>query len=838
MQTTPRIHMIGNAHIDPAWLWKWQDGFAEIKATFRSALDRIEEFPDFVFTCAGSAYYRWVEENAPEMFAEIRRRVSEGRWVLVGGWWLQPDCNLPSGESFARHSLYGQGYLFEKFGCTARIGYNVDSFGHNGMIPQLMVLSGMDSYVFMRPFQSEKALPSNLFWWEGIDGSRVLTFRIPPVYSTEWNVSIVDKMESIKDLALVEGVDQMCFYGVGNHGGGPTVRNVEEIAKWSAQSDGASFFCSSPDRYFMSVSARSAEIPVVRGELQHHAVGCYSAHSETKAFNRRAEHRLLACERFAALAFGTCALTYPAGRIREAWESVLFNQFHDILGGCSIREVCEDARDAYGHALHVSAQVLNSSLQKISWSVDTLKAGVSGIGKDKHWRFWEQGDLGTPIVVFNPHPWEATVPVEFPHRLAGLEDDLGNPLAIQHVRASRTNVDEKYDTLAMVRLPALGYRLHWAFLDRKHELPKDSSPGLVVSEDLLENEYVRVRIDRVTGSVLGLLDKKRGVEMLDASGSATLLIDEEHADTWAHEEYEFRKEAGRFGNAHVQVLETGPLRARIRTTSCHGASTLQQDFILHHDRPELQVKAKLDLREHHKMVKLSFKVGVLEPIATYEVPYGHLVRPGDGREEVGQQWVDVSGVSTSDALPLGLGLLNDGKYSFDVKDNDLRMTVARSAMFAEHRGQRDAWNEFMDQGIQYFSYALVPHSGDWRNARMVQKALELNLSPEIVVETYHAGFMPSSLQGMAVSAPSVVATVFKRSEDGEGYVVRAYETNGRAVSSDFAVPFLGRSWTTSFRPLEIKTFLIPDDPAVDVEEIPIIERPPAPLVPEASGNGS
>jgi alpha-mannosidase len=228
----------------------------------------------------------------------------------------------------------------------------------------------------------------------------------------------------------------------------------------------------------------------------------------------------------------------------------------------------------------------------------------------------------------------------------------------------------------------------------------------------------------------------------------------------------------------------------------------------------------------------------MDPVATYEVPYGHLVRPVDGREEPAQQWVDVSGISMSDGLPLGLGLLNDGKYSFDVKENDLRMTVARSAMFAEHRGQRDEWNEFMDQGIQYFSYALVPHSGDWRNARMVQKALELNLSPEIVVETYHAGFLPPSLQGMVVSSPDVVATVFKRSEDGVGYVVRVYETTGRAVTSEFAVPILGRSWTASFRPLEIKTFLIPDDTAEDVEEIPIIERPPTPLVPEASGNGS
>jgi len=222
--------LIGNAHLDPVWLWQWQEGYAEIKATFRSALDRMRDFPEFVFTCACAAYYKWIEENEPAMFAEIQARVAEGRWVIVGGWWIQPDCNLPSGESFARHSLYGQRYFAAKFGRIAKVGYNVDSFGHHGMMPQLLKKSGMDYYVFMRPQQHEKELAANLFWWESADGSRVMTFRLPDAYTVRDTAQLTSHFRRHEEMAEAEGVPYMSFYGVGNHGGGPTIANSFPIS--------------------------------------------------------------------------------------------------------------------------------------------------------------------------------------------------------------------------------------------------------------------------------------------------------------------------------------------------------------------------------------------------------------------------------------------------------------------------------------------------------------------------------------------------------------------------------------------------------------------------------
>ena len=177
------LYMVGNAHIDPVWLWRWQDGFSEIRATFRSALDRMNEYPGFIFTSAAAAYYAWIEQNDPGMFEEIRTRVREGRWAIAGGWWVQPDCNIPSGESFARHNLNGQRFFKEKFGITARTGYNVDSFGHSGSLPKILRMGGMERYVFMRPDSNEMAaIPAPLFMWESPDGERVTAFRLPYHY--------------------------------------------------------------------------------------------------------------------------------------------------------------------------------------------------------------------------------------------------------------------------------------------------------------------------------------------------------------------------------------------------------------------------------------------------------------------------------------------------------------------------------------------------------------------------------------------------------------------------------------------------------------------------------
>ena len=880
MDKKVKVHLIGNAHIDPVWLWRWQEGYAEIKATFRSALDRIKEFPNFVFTCACAAYYKWVEENAPEMFEEIKQRVAEGRWVIVGGWWLQPDCNIPSGESFVRHGLYSQRYFHEKFGLMAKTGYNVDSFGHNGMLPQILKKSGMDYYVFMRPEDYEKDLPSNLFWWESPDGSRVLTYKIPfsygNWYSRESDDPVRQKTLEIKKLAEKHGYDMMSFYGVGNHGGGPTIANIHTLLKMQAEEQAEKveevYIFSAPDRYFEEINKEYEQngqllnLPVVRDDLQHHASGCYSTHSKIKKLNRKAEHRLITAEKFAAIAYELFNHSCPGlsnfqSKIGNAWEKVLFNQFHDIMGGCSIKEAYEDAEEFYGQALTIGAEVLNAAVQMISWNINTMGDATFSLSKDKDWMLWEMENRGVPLVVFNPLTWEVNVPVQVNKSISGITDEEGNPLEIQRVRASQTNGKDKWDTLFIGRIPAMGYRVYWLYLDQSFnvqgvgyrdnqlvqdnqldqdlQLDQNNQPNqdiqlnqlirhtvIVKDNHILENAYLLVEFEQHTGYIKRIYDKINQVEVLSGYGAVPIVIDEFDSDTWAHGIFEFRNEIAKFSDARLQVIEKGPIRAGIRVINRYNASELQQDFILYGDRKELEVRVKMDWREKHKMLKLSFPVNVEDPKAVYEIPYGFIERPVNGEEEPGQQWLDVFGKIRTGKVNIeaentkretdlskgcaeecdceqslgntmntyGLAILNDCKYSFDVKENDLRMTVVRSPIFADHYGQeeRDELCEYMDLGIQEFKYMLVPHSGDWRSAGIVKRAYELNVPIVMIKETYHKGNMPLKFEGIRVSAENVIASVFKRSEDGNGYVIRCYETTGRQTETEIEIPFLNR----------------------------------------------
>ena len=288
-----KIHLIGNAHLDPIWLWRWQEGCGEVLQTFRSAVDRLNEYDELVFTCSSASYYRWVEEIDPELFDEIRKLVKRGRWVPVNGWWVQPDCNMPSGESFARQALYSQLYYYEKFGDICKIGYNVDSFGHSGMLPQLLTKGGMRCYVMMRPGMHENPeIPENLFWWDSPDGSRVLTYRIPESYGVSGQEDIDRTLPDYMQRAENTGHGMMMLFGVGNHGGGPTKGDIEYLMQLKDEGYAELEF-SSPEEYFAQQCADKLDLPVWKDDLQHHASGCYSANSMMKQLNRKAEYWLL-----------------------------------------------------------------------------------------------------------------------------------------------------------------------------------------------------------------------------------------------------------------------------------------------------------------------------------------------------------------------------------------------------------------------------------------------------------------------------------------------------------------------------------------------------------------
>ena len=817
------LHMIGNAHIDPVWLWRWQEGFHEVIASFRSALDRLKEHDDFLFVSSSAVFYEWVERSDPAMFEEIKARVKEGRWEIVGGWWLQPDCNLPSGESFVRQTLYGQHYFREKFGVTATVGYNVDSFGHHAMLPQLLRKSGLGSYVFLRPGPHEKGLPGRLFWWEADDGSRVLAFRIPFEYCT-WGEDLAQHVRRCAG-ELREPVDElMCFYGVGNHGGGPTKENIESIRRLNDDPDFPKLVFSTPGRYFAEVGKKSWALPVVHDDLLHHASGCYAAHSNVKRWNRRAENLLLSAEKWSAVAAVVAGQPYPE-ELAHAWKGVLFNQFHDILAGTSIERAYDDARDLYGEAMAIGARSLNYATQALAWRVNIPEeAGV------------------TPVVVFNPHAWEVSAPVELELWRADedtvLLDEKGRLVPKQAVQPQATTRGRQAFVFSAT-LPPLGYRTYRlaaretlsalspaAALSGRDAGDKVLSEGVAATDLVLENALLRLEFDPDTGCIVSLRDKEHGAEVFVGPAAEAVVLKDE-SDTWSHDVFAFDKIIGSFAARHVALVEHGPVRSTIRVVSHYGASRLTQEFAMYPASRRIDVRAEVDWQERHQALKLRFPVNVDFMRATFEIPYGHIERFANGEEAPGQAWVDLSGSSRDSGELYGFSLLNDSKYSFDVKVRDLGMTVLRSPIYAHHDpavpGEGGRYS-YIDQGVHAFRYSLLPHQGGWAEAGTVRRAAELNEGPVALFATFHDGPLPQRGSYLQVEGRSVVASVLKRAEAGDALIIRLYETSKNAAEATVTLPFLGRSFGATFGPCEIKTFRVPLAADAPVSEVDLLER--------------
>jgi alpha-mannosidase len=808
------LYMIGNAHIDPVWLWRWPEGFQEVKATFRSALERLKEYDDFVFVSSSAAFFEWVELSDPEMFEEIRQRVSEGRWQIVGGWWIEPDCNLPGGESFVRQALYGQQYFKEKFGVTARVGYNIDSFGHHAMLPQILKKSGLDYYIFMRPSPHEKGLPGSLFWWESDDGTRVLALRLPFEYCT-WGEGLENHILRCSAEVKAPFEAGICFYGVGNHGGGPTRQNLDSIRRMQKDWDYPQLEFAGPERLFQRLLEKDLPIPVVHDDLQHHASGTYAVHSGIKRWNRRAENALLAAEKFSAIAFWATGQPYPED-YKQAWKNVLFNQFHDILAGTSLEEAYEDARDIYGEAMAIAGRGLNYAIQSLAWKIKI-----------------EPQDCMTPLVAFNPHTWESCTMLEFEiggeGNMYAVRDEMGRELSIQQVQSQATAKGRT--RLSFVsELPSLGYRTYYVYKlqEAAQEAASDPEPAslLIAGDTFVETPRFRLDIDPQSGAISQLFDKLAGTQVFCGPAAIPVVL-EDMSDTWGHNVFRFSQQAGRFKAARLRLVENGPVKSVIRVTSEFGRSTMIQDFCLYRELDQIEVKVRLDWREQHKVLKLRFPVNVSHMKATAEVPYGHIERFANGEEQPALSWVDLSGISRDTGQSYGLSILNDGKYSYDVDVRDIGLTVLRSPIYAHHMPvipQPDEDYSFIDQGVQNFSYVLLPHRDSWETAGTVQRAAELNQPAICLLGTYHPqGTLPPSDSFISLDVDNVVITAVKKAEGGQDLILRCVEAAQEAIVATICMPHWKRTFQVRFGPCEIKTLRVPRDPSLAAQETNLLE---------------
>jgi alpha-mannosidase len=441
----------------------------------------------------------------------------------------------------------------------------------------------------------------------------------------------------------------------------------------------------------------------------------------------------------------------------------------------------------------------------------------------------------TPVVVFNPHPWKVKANVEVEVRMLdggeALLDENGQQIPMQRVQPRATA--GFIDRLSFIaELPPLGYRLY-----RIAPLPPQTGkmefaalPALRASPHSLENTRYRLELNPASGSAQGairsLWDKQAGCEMFNGEAAAALVLDDP-SDTWSHDVLIFNTVAGQFIARQVELVESGPVKATLRVTSEYNRSTLVQDFSLFNGLEGVAVRVSVDWHEQQKMLKLRFPVNVTQGQATYEIPYGHIQRPANGEEEPGQSWIDLSGLSPETGQRVGVSLLNDGKYSFDVTGSSLGLTVLRSPIYAHHHpampepGKRYA---YIDQGEQVFNYTILPHGGGWVEGGAVRRAAELNQPPVVLATTFHAGPLPPSASFAAVEPENIVISVIKQAEDSQhDLIVRAYETAGRATAAHLHLAAWGRDFTAQFGACEIKTFRIPQQADKPVVETDLIE---------------
>lgn len=773
------VHIIGHSHIDAAWLWPWRNGADTVLTTMRSALNRMDETPGFCYSHSSSAHYRWVQRADPAMFEEVRQRIREGRWEVVGGWPVEPDCNIPSSESFVRHSLYGKDYCRQALGVDVKIGFNPDSFGHAAGLPTILSRAGYDSYVFMRPQEHEMNLPL-LFWWEGPDGSRVLALRIYKEYSAP-----ASAIPSAVLHDFAPGMDHAAFFlGVGDHGGAVTIEQIQMVEQMQKDPALPELRWSTVGNYLAGVrqSAAIASLPVIKGELQHHSRGCYSAYGEGKFLNRRAERWMGEAESISLVANLSANHPYPGQEFAEAWWKVLFCQFHDMLAGTSLYSDYEDVRDSVGFACETAQTATVEALEVMAKRVDLSSVKESA------------------VFLFNPLPWSRKALVEYnteknpsgkgPITCLSAED--GSRIPLQWRPPASMTTDSMPRLSAWVELPPCGYKV----LELAHGEPPAGasySGRFVVSE---------------TSFGLSSMKAEDGAELL--TGSLGLVAIGDTADTWAHGIREFREEMGRPMLISSTVVEDGPVTRVTRQRARWMESEIVLDVAQFAGIEGVELRFVIDWHQHEQMLKLEIPTAVTQPKVFAKVPGDILERHTNGEEEPYQDWAAVEGRIANEDYTVAL--LNNSTYSYDCLNGLFRTVLIRSAPFARHNPNQVPHNDnnaWQDQGRQERRFWIMCGKGKYTQFALDRLAEEFQTPAEYVIDSAHAGHEPRERSFLEVQPGNVWVMAVKRTEhEPYGIIVRLQERAGSACKATLVSAPLSLDSTVSLAPWELKTLLI------------------------------
>ncbi|ELU16163.1 hypothetical protein CAPTEDRAFT_182455 [Capitella teleta] len=717
---------VGNCHIDSAWLWPYDETIRKCARSFSSTIRLLEKYPDYTFACSQAQQFEWVKSHYPSLYNEIRHYVKQGRFIPVGGCWIEMDGNIPSGESFIRQFLYGQKFFQEEFGITCKEFWLPDTFGYSAQLPQIMRLSGIERFVTQKiSWNIVNKFPHHTFWWKGIDGSRVLT-HFPPGDSYTMNAEpkeILFTEENFKDKGRSDS--SLYLYGWGDGGQGPTAEMIERLQRMKDFNGLPKVEFSSPEEFFHRVEDHdSRKLCNWSGELyleMHN--GTYTTQAKTKAYNRQCELLLRSAEALSCLALLKSELTYPAEEIERIWKLTLLNQFHDVLPGSSINMVYKDAIKYYKDVVR--------SADKI------IKTALPAINSAEH-----------PVAV-NLLSWP---------------------------RSTLLYVTDEMQNASLMEVAAFGYTP----LNFKQHLLTPCSAVIQDDDSIqLRSSDVRAVIDPLGRLTHLYLANSSHNAIADGQYANQLVIFDDvplYWDAWDVMDYhlETRKPVETVIEKAI-IREDGPLRASVEVKlmiSDH--SYVQQIISVEAQCPYIKFETEVHWHENHKFLKVEFPANVLSGHATYDIQYGHLQRPthmntswDSARYEVcGHKWADLSQHN------FGLAVLNDSKYGWSCLDNVLRLSLLRSSKSPD---------EMADMGVQTFTYAAMPHTGSFQDACVNQAAYELN-NP--VLTTSLPGVTTDPFSFIEISDPAIVLETLKKAEgQSSALVLRMYESHGGSTTA-------------------------------------------------------
>jgi alpha-mannosidase len=726
---------IGHAHIDTAWLWPLAETYRKCVRTFSTQTRYMDQYPQYKFACSQAQQYLWIKQRNPDLYQRIKAKVKNAQWVPVGGTWIEPDCNIPSGESLCRQFLMGQRFFEAEFGRRCREFWNPDVFGYNGQLPQIMNLAGIRRFLTQKLSSNHFNRPqTQTFNWQGIDGSEVLA-HFPPADTYNARVDIAElRRQAFEYRDTDRSRHGLMLFGYGDGGGGPTLRMLEALRRVEDLQGLPRTQVRASDEFFDLLENDCTDRLTVIGELYYELHrGTYTTQALTKAGNRRAECLLHDVEFLAASAAALGAAEYPVGELERLWQLTLLNQFHDILPGSSIGLVYEDTHRDHAEIAAAAGRLRQSAATAL---VEALARGSGG-----------------PVV-------------DLPVNTTGV------------ARSEVTSAPG--GEMVYVQAPPYGAGRAAACPDKVHL----QRSGQTVT---LENRHLRAVLD-AGGTLVSLVHKASGREAL--AGPADLEIYRD--DPVQHEAWDVEPQALETAKPcppaeSCEITLDSPLRAEVTLERRIGqASRMTQVVRLDADGRSLEYHCHVDWRESRKWLKAAFPVEVRAMNATYEMQFGCVERPTHyntsydlARFEVpGHKWMDLS------EHGFGVSLLSDCKYGFSTLGHSMHISLLRAPQVPDPTA---------DIGEHKFAYAIYPHAGGWRDAGTVGAGLAFNM-PIIWTRGPAAAADKGAL--LAVDDPNLVLDTVKRSEDGKGTVVRLYEAHGARGTAQVkvALPFLSAAF--------------------------------------------